>query len=474
MYFQQIMYDDLGCASYIVGGDTGCAVVDPQWDSAPYLATARQKGLTITHIIETHVHADHVSGGRRLAAATGAMICLPAGVEAAYPFQPLHDGDVLDVSDLKLLIVETPGHTAAHISVVVEDLTRAAEPWFVLTGDALFIGDAGRPDLILRDQAATLQANRLAAHLHHSLFERLLHLDDGVEVYPGHVAGSLCGRAMSSKASSTIGFERRYNVALTPRTVAEFAEFMTVGLPPKPANYETVKRINLGLTPDVDVDPDALPALDPAGVERAVAAGAAVLDVRGPAPFAAGHLPGAFGVALTNGQFGTRVGMLAAPGTPLVLVVETAEERRRATIALAAVGFRTVGYLEGGVDAWVAAGRPVEALPELDVADLARRLEVGSPPLQLVDVRDPGEWDVDHVPVARHIRLGELAARLGEIRREQPVAVMCAGGLRSVAAASLLARAGYQVYNVPGGFSGWARAGLPTAAQAPTPVGAGA
>src|SRR5712692_1070541 len=301
MYLKQLVRDESGCASYLVGSlqEGRCAVVDPQWAIEPYLQAAAAKGLRITHVLETHLHADHVSGARRLAEQTGAEIAIHEAAAVAYPHRALHDGDVVPLGEVELRVLHTPGHRPENVSYLVTDGERATEPCAVLTGDSLFIGGIGRPDL-------GGEARAYAATLYESLFGKLLTLPDFVNVYPAHVGGSSCGAGLSGATSSTIGFERRYNYAAQPRSVEQFVELVTGDLPPQPGNFETIVRKNRGLEPVAE--PKGTP-LSPAAVHNLLASGgeggeqAMVLDARDVEAFGAGHLPGAVNVPLRGPAF---------------------------------------------------------------------------------------------------------------------------------------------------------------------------
>src|SRR5499426_4493652 len=298
MIFHQLINEDSGCLSYLIGcGEAGeAAVVDPGRDRVDeYVRLARKKGLRITRILETHTHADHISGNRDLAAVTKASIVLHRSTKAVFEHAAVQDGDEIVIGNVVLKALHTPGHTPDSLCLLVTDGSRAKEPWFVLTGDTLFIGDVGRPDL---GGAAA------AGQLWDSLHGALLALPDSVEVYPAHGAGSLCGRAMSSKAASTIGFERRYNAALQARSRAEFVDLVMAGLPPKPPSFETIVAKNRGLVPLVAAKPRPYSARE---TWEAVQRGACVLDLRDPGTYGEGHVPGALNVWIESPQFADRV-----------------------------------------------------------------------------------------------------------------------------------------------------------------------
>ncbi|HUP27996.1 MAG TPA: MBL fold metallo-hydrolase, partial [Chloroflexia bacterium] len=375
MYFRQFVRDGLGCASYLIGDtDAGeCVVVDPQLDVSEYVVIAGEKGMAIRYVIETHNHADHISGHARLAH-LGAEVAIHKDAGVEYPHRPLEDGEVLEVGAVRLRVLHTPGHRPEHIALSVADTSRAEEPWLVLTGDALFVGDVGRPDL-------AVEAHEGASQLYASLREKILPLADGVEVYPAHVEGSLCGKGMSPKGSSTVGFERKYNPPLTEKDRESFVQRVTTDLPPQPPQFERIVEKNRGpfQTAELDVVP-----LQPAEVEETRKQGGIILDVRSPEAFGGGHIPGALNVDLHGGQFGTRASWLLTPEKPVVLVTETTEDFDRALSDLSAVGQEGVkGYLLGGMHAWDTGGRPLAAIAQMSVDDLRKKLEGNDKSLQV-------------------------------------------------------------------------------------------
>lgn len=461
MYFQQFLRKDLGCASYLIGSaaTSEAAVVDPQRDITPYIETAAEAGLRIVCCIETHTHADHVSGHGKLAAQTGATIYVYHGAGVDYEHQPLADDEVIRLGEVEIRTLHTPGHRPEHISLLVTDLGRRAEPRRVLTGDALFVGAVGRPDLAVEPTAG-------AHDLFHSLHDRLLRLPDSVELYPGHVAGSLCGKTMRPEPMSTIGQERRTNPTLQTADEGVFVAEATADLPPQPPHLHAIVARNRG--PLLTADPP-VPSLTAAEVVRHVRSGAQVLDARDPAAFGAGHIPAALNVGLEGGSFPTRAAWVLDDRCPYLLVVERAEDRTAAVNALLAVGLdRLAGVLDGGMAAWVAADRPLERVLQMPVGELAAALHAADPPL-VVDVRDVDEWAAGHIAGALHIPFQQLQGRLAEVPRTRPVALICGGGYRSSLAASLLQRAGYvPVLNVHEGMDAWQAAALPTTTNGAT------
>src|SRR5881296_106464 len=453
MIFQQIVNEESGCLSYLIGcGQAGRAVVvDPGRDRVhEYLRLARRRGLTITHVIETHTHADHISGNRDLAAATRAPIFAHATAGFAFDHERLSDGDALDVGRIRLTVAHTPGHTPDSICLLVTDLERCTEPWFVLTGDTLFVGSVGRPDL---------GGARAAAEAYESLTRVLLRLDDSVEIYPAHGAGSACGRAMSSKSGSTIGFERRFNPALQFRDRAAFVEFLMRDLPPKPPSFEKIVNKNKGLVSLVAAKPRPYTARE---AWEAVQRGEIVLDLRDPGTYGEMHIPGAVNVWIESPQFAERVAGMVPAGAPLLLLAQGPSDLDRAVQALSRVGVDEIsGFLQWGMIEWRSEGFPVETVPQITVSELAEWLEQGRD-VAVIDVREHAEWIDGHIDGAIHLPMLEAAARRAEVPADRPKAVLCAGGLRSSTAISALKRHGLQGwYNVTGGMTAWKRFGYP-------------
>ena len=461
MYFKQLVKEDLGCASYLVGCTSAgvCAVVDPRLDMVEdILELAEAKGMQITAVIETHNHADHVSGHGEIARRTGAAIYVHEQAGVDYAHKTLKDGDVLRFGVVAMRVIHTPGHRPEHIALTVADTSRSEEPWLALTGDSLFIGDVARPDLAVPGKEG-------ASTLYESIFERLLKLDDGVEVYPAHVAGSLCGRGMNSKTSSTIGFERRHNAAAAPRSREEFVRDMNENLPQRPPNMYNIVERNRGDYTHFDAPLTPRP-LDARAFQREMESGALVLDTRSPHAFGEGHIPGALYVWLRGSAFPTRVGFIAAPGSRLLLVVRNERDLRDATAQLAVVGYdQVVGYLDGGMSNWIEAELPIQELAQMPVEGLHDVLHT----LHVLDVRDQDEWDEGHIKGATHIPYYFIEERLRVSRshlehfRDSPLAVICGSGQRSSTAASLLQQHGFvQVFNVVGGMEEWEKKGFAT------------
>ena len=455
MIFQQILNEEAGCLSYLIGcGQAGeAAVVDPARDRVDeYLALARRKGLTVTHVFDTHLHADHISGNQALADQTGARILMHPAADAAFPTTPIEDEETILIGNVAFRVLHTPGHTPESVSLLVTDRSRGEEPWFILTGDTLFVGDVGRPDF---------GGERAAATLYQSLTRRLLTLPDSVEVYPAHGAGSACGRAMSSKTTTTIGFERRFNLALRAEDEASFVRALMTGLPAKPPNFDRIIARNRARALPLSGEPRALSA---AQVRELMGKGATVVDIRTAAEFGEGHVPGALNVWIDSPQFANRVGLFAPADRPLVLVAGGPTDLTRAVQGLGRIGLDEIaGHLQWGMGDWKSQGHPVGQVPQISVHDLATMKEEQAD-LLIVDVREPFEWDEGHIEGAFHLPMGEAVRRLAELPAGRPTAVLCAGGLRSSLVISALAREGMAArwYNVAGGMGMWLRAGHPT------------
>jgi glyoxylase-like metal-dependent hydrolase (beta-lactamase superfamily II)/rhodanese-related sulfurtransferase len=456
MYFKQFYLGCLAHASYLVGSDAEAAVVDPQRDVEQYIAEASAQGLKIKYVVETHLHADFVSGHCELAARTGAQVVISRRAEAAFTHRAVSDGDEIQIGKVTLRFIETPGHTPESVSVLIIDNEISNEPQKVLTGDTLFIGDVGRPDLA---GGRGYTPATMASMLYESLHAKLLKLDDAVEVYPAHGAGSMCGRNISKETSSTIGQQRKFNYALAPMSKDDFVRMMTTDLAPAPAYFSRDAEINRSGARALDELPRPR-SLTVAQVRELQRDGSLVLDVRSATEFGAGHIPGALNVGL-GGQFASWAGILIEPARKIVLVAEEEGKVGEALMRLARVGLESVeGYLRGGMDAWREAGFKISTVPQISVEELHRRIDSGED-LQILDVRRPAEYESGHVPGARSASLAELREdALEELDPSRPLAVICAGGYRSSAATSLLAPRGFtRLFNVAGGTSAYVAAG---------------
>ena len=453
MFFKQFYLGCLAHASYLIGSEGEAAVVDPQRDVDEYLEEAAAQDLEIKYVIETHLHADFVSGHHEIAARTGAQIIFGEKANVEFEHRAVSDGEELKLGGIVLRFIETPGHTPEGICVLVTD--DRDEPQKLLTGDTLFIGDVGRPDLA-GGKGYTPQM--MAEMMYDSLHGKLLKLPDEVEVYPAHGAGSMCGRNMSKETSSTIGEQRKFNYALKPMSKEEFVTMMTADLPEAPIYFPKDAEINRsGARGLSELQPPQ--ALTPQQTQEQADV---LLDVRSAADFGAGHVPGSVNIGL-GGQFAMWAGSLIPLQAATVLIADTGAEIDEAVLRLARVGIENVkGYLEGGVQAWRDAGLPVATIPQWSVAELKEQM--ANSELQIVDVRRPGEYVNGHVPRALNAPLASLDKSLGPLplEKNKPTAIICAGGYRSSAAASLLQKQGFSnLLNVSGGTGAWVNAGYP-------------
>ena len=458
MYFKQFYLACLAHASYLIGSEGEAAVVDPQRDVDVYLAEASARGLTIKYVIETHLHADFVSGHRELAARTGAQIIFGEKAGAEFTHRAVHEGEEITVGKVVLKFIETPGHTPEGICILVTDTEDPDEPQKLLTGDTMFIGDVGRPDLA-GGKGYTPQM--MAEMMYDSLHGKLLKLPDPVEVYPAHGAGSMCGRNMSKETSSTIGEQRKFNYALKPMSKEEFVSMMTADLPEAPIYFPRDMEINRSGARDLSELQPPQP-LTPQQVSDSRADGHVLLDVRSAADFGAGHVPGSMNIGL-GGQFAMWAGSLIPLSAAIVVIADTGAQVDESVVRLARVGIENVtGFLVGGVQSWKDAGFPVEKIPQVSVAQLKEQMAMSD--LQIVDVRRPAEYVNGHVPRAFNAPLASLDKSLGPLplEKEKLTAVICAGGYRSSAAASLLQKQGFSnLLNVSGGTGAWINAGYP-------------
>jgi glyoxylase-like metal-dependent hydrolase (beta-lactamase superfamily II)/rhodanese-related sulfurtransferase len=456
MFFRQVLHEDLGCASYVVADGGEAAVIDPKWEIEDYLALAAEHGFEIRHVLETHNHADHVSGKGRLQAATSATIHVPAAADVVFDHEPLSDGDVVRVGEATITAMTTPGHRPEHTAYLISDASRGEEPWLVITGDSLFVGDVARPDLAVEPGEG---ARELRKSMH-----KLLELDDFAEVWPGHIGGSLCGGAgMSEKPGTTIGFERRFNRLLKLGSDDAFVEELTGHLAAQPPNFKRIVELNRGplLTEAATLD-----ALTPARVKEILEAGVTLLDGRAPREFDGIHVPGSINVTMIRAAVGTRAAWIVDPESDVVVMAGTDDEALRMARLLEAVGFRSLrGFLGGGIAAWQQAGFETESTPAIDVAELAERLRRGD--VDLLDVREDDEWEEGHVQGSVHIPYHDLRdggpARLGRTERGRVLAVACSVGNRSSIAASLLRRAGVEdlIHVADGGVADLKEEGIP-------------
>ena len=437
MIFTQFVDDALGCASYLVGDESSgeAVVVDPAYAIEQYLEEAERRDVRLVRAIETHTHADHLSGHGRLALEHGIAISIHPAARAEYAHDPLEDGDEISLGEVVLRCIHTPGHRPEHCCLAVMDTSRAPDPWLVLTGDSLFVGDTARPDL-------AVEAREGAEDLFDSL-QRLVELGDGVEVYPGHVAGSLCGKAMSSKASTTIGFERRFNPALASMDIAAFVAESAAVSAPRPANMERIVELNRGPFVGAQPSPPEVP-MPPDGPQ--------VVDVRPVEEFARGHLAGAVSVPVDGSGFATKAAFVLDPERPVVVAASDEAQARRALRGLHSVAVLDVpGYVLGGGS---------QTLELVAVQDLDDLIAEG---VELIDVREREERDTGYIAGSRNIPYRLLALGASELPEDRPLVTICESGPRAAIAASILAARGFDARPVVnGGIDDWQAAGKPT------------
>ena len=468
MFFHQRFIPGLAIASYVVGDEKAgeAVVIDPTRDVDAYLDLAKAEGLRVTHVLETHVHADYVSGSAELRDRLGDEVTIVAsgmGGDAwtpSYADRVVRDGEDIRVGGLRLRAIHTPGHTPEHVAWALYDEGRSAEvPWLLFTGDFVFVGDVGRPDLLGPDQQ-----RELAGQLYHSLFERLPALPDFTEIYPAHGAGSLCGKAIGSRRSSTLGFERRFNGSMQQRPQEEWTAALLNDMPLAPPYFRRMKQVNS--TGPAILGP-RLPGdrrLSPVDVHDRLCDDCLVVDVRSKEAFAAAHIPGAINIPL-GPNLPTWAGWVLPADKRLVIVPSSAGEMSEVVTHLIRVGLDHVeGYLADGMDAWETRGYAISKLETLSVHDLSERLTQSKAERPfVVDVRTESEWKSGHIDGAMHLHGGLLQERFGEVPEHRPIAVVCGSGYRGSIAASFLRRVGRQrVANVLGGMTAWKRQNLPT------------
>lgn len=457
MYFEQITSEGLGCFSYVIGcpGAGEMCVVDPRRDVQVYLDIARERGMKLTRVIDTHVHADHVSGAHELAYATGAALCMYHSTPVDFPFTPLREGDTFQMGVARVTVLRTPGHTPDALSLLVADTARSEEPWMLLSGDLLFVGDVGRPDL-----AGSEHLEEQVANLHHSLYATLGSLPGDLALYPAHGAGSLCGRGMSPLKSSTLGFERRANPMLQLPEFAAFRKAVTAALPARPKSFSRIIEINrhgaelLDRCPlDKALDPDRFAALREAG--------ATVVDTRDAAAFGGAHIPDSLNIGFEP-SIANWTGMVVDPEAELLLVVDSRERYDAMRTELHRIGYDNIlGWLSGGMSGWITGGRPVDRLTQTSNLEVKRLLDRGPAP-RIVDVRTTQEWEGGHIPGALHRPIADIVTAGLELAGDEPVVLYCGSGYRSNIAASLLSRRGFaDVRSLAGGITAWRGAGFP-------------
>ena len=459
MILETVTSEGLAHLSYVVGDESAgtCVVIDPRRDVDVYLKTARKHSMRVTHVLETHIHADFVSGSRELAAQTGAVICASANGEYGFEHQPLTERDAVTVGALSLRVLEAPGHTPEHICFLVSGGKGSAEPWAVFTGDTLFAGEVGRPDLLGHGTE-----ERLAGQLYHTLHEKLLSLGDEVAVYPAHGKGSPCGGSIGDRNSTTIGYERLHNPRLQIEGEDTFVEQLLSSLPPAPSYYSRLKRVNAAGPPIIGCLPSVEPLAPVSFREIMEAPYTIVVDTREIEAFGGAHIAGALNIPLRE-EFPVWAGWMLEPGKRILLVLGDDAHLALVQPHLFRIGQDEVaGYLRQGMRGWIEAGLPFERIPQMSVHELNQRVAEGNGELQILDVRRDDEWQQGRIANARHIYVAQLQEHLTSLDRSSPVVTYCGSGYRASIAASLLQRNGFSdVYNVPGSIKAWKAAGYP-------------
>ena len=453
MIIQPFFTKGIAHSSYLLGGSNTCAIVDPRRDVDIYIDAAKSLGMRITHILETHLHADFVSGHVDLAKKTGGVIYAPKSGNCKFDHVGLSKGDELKIDDMVLCVLETPGHTPEHITYVVTDEARGTEPSCIFCGDTLFVGDVGRPDLFPG------RAKELASDLYESLHSKLLTLPDFCEVYPAHGAGSLCGRAMGAKRSSTIGYEKLYNAALQVKDKDMFIESLTTKMPAAPDHFSRCSEINRKGPVLIENLPVLMP-LDPLTFKKtADKKNTVVLDTRSYEAFGGQHVPGVYHIDF-GGNFATFAGWVIPPDKDILLVSHSLEQAQEAVIWLRRVGLDdTIGFLDGKMHAWANEGLPTNHVCQLSAEELHTRITKGESVI-LVDVRARSEFEIYHIKGIINIPAPELRTRYKELDKKKQITLICRTGHRSSLAASLLKQQGFEdVSSVAGGMAGYSAAG---------------
>ena len=453
MLIKHYFVNKIALSSYILAGSDVCAVFDPQRDIDLYIDEARSLGVVITHIFQTHLHADFVSGHMDLAEKTGAKIYVAKSARCAFDHVPLSDGDIIEIEDFIIKVMETPGHSPESLCYLVVDTSRGDDPVCVLTGDTLFVGDVGRPDLFPD------KAEELADKLYYSLFDKLLKLPDFSEVLPAHGAGSLCGRAMGAKWRSTIGYERKYNAALQIKDKAAFIKSLTEDMPPAPDHFSRCNETNRKGPVLVSKLPRMKELNVEAFKEMIEKEDVAVVDTRSYLAFGSQHIPGAWSLDY-EGNLPTFAGWVLPIDKDLLVVADSFKEAEETNVWLRRVGMdRVVGYLDGGMAGWVTSGYKTSYVTQISAEDL-HDMVTGSEKFVLLDVRAPMEFEDGHVEGAVNIPVADLRERYTELRKEDAIALICSSGNRSSLGVSILRRHGFKnLFNVAGGMTGYSAAG---------------
>jgi len=456
MYFKQILVEGMGCLSYIIGcpmAKVAC-VVDPKRDVQTYIDLVRENGMKITHIFETHVHADHVSGNQELRSRTGAEICLMKDSPVKYKHIELKENQTMNFGNVKLEFIKTPGHTPHSMSILVTDMSRSKEPWLVLTGDCLFVGDIGRPDLA-GEELIDEQTN----NLYESLYNKLSTMPDNLEIFPSHGAGSLCGKGMSAKTSSTIGFEKKNNNSLK-LSKDNFINQMKASFPERPKSFSNIINMNINGAPLLDRCP-IVRDMSPEQVKQEIDNGALVLDTRDTAAFGGVHIPGSINIGFAK-QTANWIGMVIEPDARLILLVTDEKKYDIMQTHLHRIGYdNIIGYLYGGIAAWQESGYPINQLWQISTEKLKNKIEKGKYDF-FYDVRTTAEWENGHIKGSVHLPLTKLLKQIPEIPKDKEVIVTCGVGYRGNIAASYLQSQGFKhVHSLAGGILAWINSGQP-------------
>ena len=457
LYFKQFKKPGLAQLAYLVGDKSQgvAALIDPCRDIAEYLEDARKAGLRITHAIETHIHADFVSGAQEVREAVGAEVVGGKSSDYGFELRQIAEGGSVELGAVRLEALHTPGHTPEHMSFLLFDPMQGEAPVGVFTGDTLFNLDVGRPDLVGDDGG---ESN--AKDLYDSLFNKLLPLGDRVEIYPCHGAGSACGKSIGDRDQSTIGNEREFSEALRERSEEEFVEWLLDSMPEPPTHYSRLKKVNAGRIPSSGL---CLAAPEPLSAERFEALsekdGYAVVDARSMLAFGGGHIAGALNIPLKP-QFVSWAGWMLDPEETILLVVENERDLCPIREHLFRIGIdQVVGYLHSGMESWETTARPLQSIPQWTVRELDKRRK--DQPLTILDVRSPEEWKQGHIPDAVHQYAPHLEENVDKVPSDKPVAVYCGTGYRATIAASILKRHDFEVVNIPGSWKAWRHADLP-------------
>lgn len=456
MYFKQIEVPGIGCLSYLIGCPAAkvAAVVDPKRDVQDYLHIAGSQGMKITHVIETHIHADHVSGNQEIRSRTGADIYFHETAPAVFEHKTLKEGDCIELGTAKLEVVYTPGHTPHSLSLLVTDKSRSDEPWLLLSGDLLFVGDIGRPDL-----AGKELLDRQVENLYESIYKKLGTLSDRLEVFPAHGQGSLCGKGMSSKTSTTLGYERHTNPLLRLDSLKEFKKHFMQEYPARPKSFSHIISMNAKGAPLLDRSSEDRP-LTPPQFREAAGKGATIIDTRDTPAYGGVHIPGSINIGFGN-QMANWIGMAVDPESDILLVFTDNERYQDMCTLLYRIGYdKILGYLQGGIPAWQEHGYPIERLSQMSVQELQEEMKRNTS-LRIIDVRSESEWSKGHIEAAELLPLPQMLLKDVNLPKGEKIIVTCRVGYRGNIGASYLQMQGFtKVYNLAGGMLAWTNAGF--------------